>query len=149
MNKIKTETQLPQTIVSKSVTDKEFRIGNLINYRIVDEMDERKEWLEVSEIDYDDLRIIGAKHEMNQDYQRIELTEKWLERLGFSVINESSAGKRYGYVIDGIFSSDLTFTFWKITKEAGKFFRGDLELKSVHQIQNLYFALTGRELTVC
>ncbi len=140
---------LNKTDVSKSVTDKEFRIGNLINYRIFDEMDERKEWLEVSEIDYDDLRIIGAKHEMNQDYQIIELTEKWLERLGFSVINESSAGKRYGYVIDGIFSSDLTFTFWKTTKEAGKFFRGDLELKSVHQIQNLYFALTGRELTVC
>jgi len=146
MSKLKTETQLPQTIVSKSVTDKEFRIGNLINYRIVDEMDYRKEWLEVSEIDYDDLRIIGAKHEMNQDYQIIELTEKWLERLGFSVINESSAGKRYGYVIDGIFSSDLTFTFWKTTKEAGKFFRGDLELKSVHQIQNLYHALTGSEL---
>ena len=140
---------LVKTDVSKSVTDKEFRIGNLINYRIVDKMDERKEWLEVSEIDYDDLRIIGVKHEMNQDYQIIELTEKWLERLGFSVINESSAGKRYGYVIDGIFSSDLTFTFWKTTKEAGKFFRGDLELKSVHQIQNLYFALTGRELTVC
>lgn len=140
---------LVKTAVSKSVTDKEFRIGNLINYRIVDEMDERKEWLEVSKIDYDDLRIIGAKHEMNQDYQKIELTEQWLERLGFSVINESSAGKRYGYVIDGVFSSDLTFTFWKTTKEAGKFFRGDLELKSVHQIQNLYFALTGRELTVC
>jgi hypothetical protein len=140
---------LVKTDVSKSVTDKDFRIGNLINYRIVDKMDERQEWLEVSEIDYDDLRIIGAKHEMNQDYQIIELTENWLERLGFSVISESSAGKRYGYVIDGIFSSDLTFTFWKTTKEAGKFFRGDLELKSVHQIQNLYFALTGRELTVC
>jgi len=150
MNKnTKPSKALVKTDVSKSVTDKEFRIGNLINYRIVDKMDKRKEWLEVSEIDYDDLRIIGAKHEMNQDYQIIELTEKWLERLGFSVINESSAGKRYGYVIDGIFSSDLTFTFWKTTKEAGKFFRGDLELKSVHQIQNLYFALTGRELTVC
>jgi len=126
----------------------ELRIGNLINYRIVDKMDKRKEWLEVSEIDYDDLRIIGAKHEMNQDYQIIELTEKWLERLGFSVINESSAGKRYGYVIDGIFSSDLTFTFWKTTKEAGKFFRGDLELKSIHQLQNLYFALTDKELII-
>jgi len=126
----------------------ELRIGNLINYRIVDKMDERKEWIEVSEIDYDDFRIIGAKHEMNQDYQIIELTEKWLERLGFSVINESSAGKRYGYVINGIFSSDLTFTFWKTTKEAGKFFRGDLELKSVHQLQNLYFALTNEELII-
>jgi len=126
----------------------ELRIGNLINYRIVDKMDERQEWIEVSEIDYNDLRILGIKDEINQDYQRIELTEKWLERLGFSVINESSAGRRYGYVIDGIFSSDLTFTFWKTTKEAGKFFRGDLELKSIHQLQNLYFALTDKELII-
>jgi hypothetical protein len=78
----------------------------------------------------------------------IPLTEKIIENLGFSVITENSMGKRYGYVIDGIFSSDLTFTFWKTTKEAGNFFRGDLQLKSVHQIQNLYFALTGEELVL-
>ena len=78
----------------------------------------------------------------------IPLTEEWLLKLCFSVITEKSVGKRYGYVINGIFSSDLTFIFWKTTKESGKFFRGDLELKSVHQLQNLYFALTNEELTL-
>ena len=78
----------------------------------------------------------------------ITLTEEWLLNFGFSVINENSAGKRYGYVIDSVFSSDLIFTFWKSTKEKGKFFRADLELNSVHQLQNLYFALTGEELVV-
>lgn len=83
-----------------------------------------------------------------KNYTQVPLTEKWLNDLGFSVISESSAGKRYGYVIDGIFSSDLTFIFWKTTKEAGKFFRCNLELKSIHQVQNLYFALTGEDLFV-
>lgn len=81
-------------------------------------------------------------------FNPIPLTEEWLLKFGFSVINENSAGKRYGYVIGGVFSSDLTFTFWKTTIESGKFFRRDLELKSVHQLQNLYFALTNEELTL-
>lgn len=83
-----------------------------------------------------------------EDLHPIPLTEEWLLKFGFSIINENSAGKRYGYVIGGVFNSGLTFTFWKTTKEAGKFFRGDLELKSVHQLQNLYFALTNNELTL-
>lgn len=79
--------------------------------------------------------------------QPIPLDESWLIRAGFSVITESSAGKRYGYVINGVFSSDLTLIFWKTTENAGKFFRSNLEIKFVHQLQNLFFALTGTELT--
>lgn len=77
----------------------------------------------------------------------IPLDESWLIRAGFSVINESSAGKKYGYVIKGVFSSDLTFIFWKTTENIGKIFRWNLEIKHVHQLQNLFFALTGTELT--
>ena len=43
----------------------DFRIGNLVYYHIEDSMDERKEWDEVSPIDYDDLRCleqIGRAH---------------------------------------------------------------------------------------
>ena len=57
----------------------ELRIGNLVNYLIIDEVDKRKQWYEVSEIDYDDLRILNNKHEMNKDYQPIPLTEESLE----------------------------------------------------------------------
>lgn len=81
-------------------------------------------------------------------FEPITLTEEWLLKLGFSLITETSAGIRYGYVVNGIFNSDMTFIFWKTTKEKGKFFRKDLELKYVHQLQNLYFALTGEELTL-
>lgn len=76
----------------------------------------------------------------------IPITEDWLVKFGFEKISENSAGKRYGYVINDIFSSDLTFIFWKTTNQAGKFFRHGLEIKYVHQLQNLYFALTQTEL---
>lgn len=79
-------------------------------------------------------------------YKPIPITEELLLKVGLSTINENSAGKRYGYVVNGIFNSDLTFTFWKTTKEAGKFFRGDLELKSFHQIQNIYWDLSNIKL---
>ena len=141
MSKLKTDTQLPQTIVSKSVTDKEFRIGNFINYRIVDKMDERKEWLEVSEIDHDDLRIFGIKYETNQDYQPIEITEDWLCKLGFN-----KTGGTYEF-IDGLV--ELVFHKGEVFEVIEGQWKSFKHIKHLHQLQNLYFALTGRELTVC
>lgn len=91
---------------------------------------------------------IDARKEDTSYIQPIPLTEEWLLKFGFSIINESSAGKKYGYVVNSIFSSDLIIICWKTTKEIGKFFRSNLEIKYVHQLQNLYFALMGEELTL-
>lgn len=77
-----------------------------------------------------------------KNYNPIPLTQKWMLDFGYSVISESSAGYKYGFVINHILSSDLIFVLWKTTKDAGKIFRGDLQLKYVHQLQNLHFALT-------
>ena len=142
-----TSPQCVKNAVMQSVTATDLRIGNIYEYFISDKNDDRKEWWEVVICDAQDL-VYLEKNPNDRDFRFLKLTEEYLVKLGFSVINESSAGKRYGYIVNGVFSSDLTFTFWKTTKEAGKFFKGDLELKAVHQIQNLYFALTGRELTV-
>ena len=125
----------------------ELRIGNLVKWYDVSKVLE----LHSEKNKFDNVYIECEESFEWTEYNKLEpipLTEEWLLKFGFSVINESSAGKRYGYVINGVFNSGLTFTFWKTTKEVGKFFRGDLELKSVHQLQNLYFALTGAELTV-
>ena len=73
----------------------------------------------------------------------IPLTEKWLVRFGFD-----SLGK-FGYGIGQFrleFSKNLAkdhgveFVFW--------IDRSIIPIKSVHQLQNLYFALTGEELTI-
>jgi hypothetical protein len=117
----------------------ELRIGNLIQEGKIEQIDNS-----IDEVYYSGDGYYQSNYCCNLN--PIMLNEEWLLKFGFSVINESSAGKRYGYVINGVFSSDLTFTFWKTTKEAGKFFRGDLELKSVHQLQNIYFALVNSEL---
>lgn len=95
---------------------KELRLGNWLN--------DGKENFQVE-------KAFFTLLELNMQFCKpIPLTEVWLLNFGFSVINENSAGKRYGCVINGIFNSDLTFIFWKSTKEEGKFFRKDLELNN-------------------
>jgi hypothetical protein len=134
--------------VIKSVNDKEFRIGNLINYRIVDEKDERKEWFEVSEIDYNDLRIFGIKHEINQNYQPIEINEEWLMKFGFEKIIDNEFTLRYELKKDPRF--DYFFSKHNL-KTFGLRFQGSTffnVVKYVHQLQNFYFALTGHELNI-
>lgn len=119
----------------------DFRIGNLVNYKIVDELDPRKEWFEVSEIDYDDLRILGIKDEMNKDYQPIPLTEEWLLKFGFKL--------HYGtYTIK---TNRGTITIEEDLAEISNEFSNtgfNAPCKYVHQLQNIYHALTGEELTL-
>ena len=125
---------------------KEFRIGNLINYRIVDKFDERKEWLEVSEIDYDDLRIIEKKHLMNQDYQPIEITEEWLLKLNFEIIYKSNFTLRLDHKENYKFGAgwNLVNGHFHIRYIGEQF----THIKYVHQLQNLYFAITELELSL-
>ena len=122
----------------------ELRIGNLVNYNEGGIF----KVIGIYEFGLDVEDNIEATYMEYENFHPISLTEERLLKFGFSIINENSAGKEYGYVIDGVYSSALTFIHWKTTKNAGKFFRGDLQLKYVHQLQNLYFALTGQELEV-
>jgi hypothetical protein len=131
----------------------DLRIGNLVNYLIIDEMDERKKWFEVSEIDYDDLRTIQNKHEVNQDYQPIPLTEEWLLKFGFKKF-ESDGIVGYDYSDPNgktiVYEKGRhTIVQWGITNP---FFYSNhnlrVEITSVHQLQNLYYALTNQELTI-
>ena len=62
----------------------------------------------------------------------IPLTEEWLDKLGYDLISEN----HYGI---------LGHLIWKIE---GRFYcdKNGMQLKYVHQLQNLYFALTNKEL---
>ena len=127
--------------------ENELRIGNLIEYRIQDDLDDRKDWWEVSKIDATDLCILESN--IDYDFRPIPLTEEWLLKFGFN--------KEYqkGYIGIDVCNSDFVLTEplkmgeWQ-TNYTFQFETGSVpkfkEIKYVHQLQNIYFALTGEEL---
>jgi len=80
-----------------------------------------------------------------EEIKPIELTEEWLLKMGF----EKRADWQF-------VNSKLVIEFWLIVnKKIDVRFRINenesipiREIKYVHQLQNLYYALTGEELTI-
>ncbi len=73
-------------------------------------------------------------------YKPIPITEEWLLKLGFSIEDNES------YQLD----TDLGFCIWgRIGQSFNVYVNSDSignEKEYVHELQNLYFALTGKEL---
>ena len=67
----------------------------------------------------------GLVDVIRSDLHSIPLTEEWLLRFGFESKNP------------------VLFT----NSDGDSFYLDDTKIKHVHQLQNLYFALTGEELT--
>lgn len=84
------------------------------------------------------LKIKGISTESDLTHIRpIPLTEEWLIELGFDF---------FLYISD----NGITFRFEKIGSDWICHIDDSiiLEIKYVHQLQNLYFALRGQELTI-
>lgn len=90
--------------------------------------------------------VIYDEEEKNNLFKPIPLTEEWLVKFGFEKVYESSFRVKYDYMRDFRFGYDVNKAL-KNTPE-GVSFRGDnyTNIKHVHQLQNLYYALTGKEL---
>lgn len=82
----------------------------------------------------------------NTNVEPIPLTEEWLLKFGFVKSSEDSDNAwlnlRYRFLN---FSSDESVEFKKVFLNVNKM---DVVCDYVHQLQNLYFALTGEELTI-
>ena len=123
----------------------ELRIGNYHLYKIVDVMDERQEWWESCKTDIHDLIILDKKECPN--YAPIPLTEEWLLKFGF----EKQKGK-----IDIFEKSRLRIWIaargqslcYLVEENTTSAHYIPNSLEHVHQLQNLYFALTGEELAI-
>lgn len=85
--------------------------------------------------------------EVIDDITPIPLTEEWLLKFGFNNINSKEYGIKCGSCWMSL-SNPKNMGEWQDYYcwifDRFKF----IELKYVHQLQNLYFALTGEELTI-
>jgi hypothetical protein len=136
------------------MTANEMRIGNLIYGGTI---------VKVLSIDNEGCFVeplIGEYESeiMHPNLKPIPLTEEWLLKFGFE--------KEYFYGDDAKFIwwqlNDFGLEIFNTNKEQGRtsieskdvgffyepMFMDYIEIKHVHQLQNLYFALTGEELTL-
>jgi hypothetical protein len=114
----------------------ELRIGNLIEYLVYDYLTPQKEWLE-NYVDIQDLQWLNENPD-DDCYRPMKLTEDILVRLGFESNPYMDRYEKGPIFIE----CDKTKGFIDLWIENWP------HIKSAHQLQNLYFALTGEELTL-
>jgi len=115
----------------------ELRIGNWVQDRHSEEC---------GMIDIVVLGIIDAME--NHSYEPIPLTEEWLVKFGFK--NKSNSGSAYYLLFSGDYGLGLQEGLTQETRGMYYYFMTNsdrsIKIEYVHQLQNLYFALTGQEL---
>ena len=111
------------------INAKELRIGNYVY---------TKEWV---------IKSYGIDGFVNiikniDNYRAIPLTEEWLVKFGFKFSGYNSNDKAIYKINDEIWilKNIVTKKFYLT-----EYYR---EVKHLHQLQNLYFALTGKELEI-
>lgn len=114
----------------------DLRIGNLVYDRegsVIEWDSSIWYWMEECVIDF-------------EDFKPIKLTEDWLLRFGFEAVNHKG--------INGYLSGNCDFIYNIESKQMFSFneVNGDVwnltRIIYVHQLQNLYHALTGEELKI-
>lgn len=129
---------------------KELRIGNFVTYKNNEVI--------VTGVTNDPLIMFnidgqGYFGDHEKEFNPIPLTEKWLIKFGFEKkqINTKNIGL-VDYLSPLDIQSDYGCTIdldenqvWLRDCDGGKI---GVQIQYVHQLQNLYFALTGEELTI-
>jgi hypothetical protein len=126
----------------------ELRIGNYVFYRDKDTL------LEVSNIGVKGFETINYQGlvygscDVNE-YNPIPITKEWLLKFGFELTsNYPPEGKMFtykdikGYMLDVC----IAYQFISVSQNIGTV--RIKNVKYIHQLQNLYFYLTGEELTI-
>ena len=92
---------------------------------------------------------------IGDDVLPVALSDEWLKRCGFKIIKEN------GFSCEDYYKSDVGFSYkdFLISKSGDAFFLWieiddysysypSCEIKYLHQLQNLYFAMEGEELQI-
>lgn len=137
-NKSQTE-QLPQDAVMQSVLKaSDLRIGNIIYFIICDKEDSKLDEYKEITVDITDFEFI---RDNNSLFEGIPLTKELLLKYGF--IQEEN---EYFFKNDTLLIS-IGVCFYVLSNlGSGEARIKTRNLKYLHQLQNLYFALTNKEL---
>ena len=129
---------------------REIRIGNYVSCPKSGQNPFRIDEIEVYR---SGLYLVGMGRDLNthpatwygSDIKPIPLTEDWLIKFGFAKDADRNQYKKGWFRICDTISQGLSFVDLDV-------FQNDecvwVAVKYVHQLQNLYFALTGEELTI-
>lgn len=118
----------------------ELRVGNMLNY------DTAEGDVVVTKVDWQDLKwLTDDPKGFNSVYTPIPITADWLERLGLKLTYEGNYYKKYDHPVNLYFGYDI---FKKRPERVARYYGNYIKIEYVHQLQNLYFALTGEELSV-
>jgi hypothetical protein len=121
----------------------ELRIGNFVQAKLLIPVLGNTKYLTVSSVEIRDCE----HYKENWSYEPIPLTEEWLVRLGFVYEDLGDDTPYEWYVKDGMQIWNFNNQHWICDMLDQNRFNQD-DFKHVHQLQNLYFALTGEELTI-
>jgi hypothetical protein len=126
----------------------QLRIGNLLQNGNGGELLRVKE---IREGGYDCEVIDRSKYPLKDGWfaQGIKLTEIWLRKAGMSTLDFESNYVEWGYEKD----NGANFALIQTNFEEPLYFKYDLgcgvqeiEINTVHHLQNIYFMLTGNEI---
>lgn len=133
---------------------KELRIGNYVHFFHPDR-NLRAPYNQLIQVTIEDIDQIQGGHER---FMPIPITPEWLERFGF--VCEVNGGHQYwkraneaGEFLDRLSFRRSEISAWGLLgREMENYFLSylakNVRIFYVHQLQNLYFALTGEELTL-
>ena len=125
---------------------KELRIGNYVNFKFHKDCGGVKG----IEVFVSDLEIILQNNSKSEYYTPTPLTEEWLVKFGFDKGDDSYNFR--GFCLENRntdpFLPELRKE--KLKDSFGAWCNNNFltNIKHVHQLQNLYFALTNEELTI-
>jgi len=120
----------------------DFRIGNIINTKLNTSLDEKN--LKVIAIYPDRVILDLIFSEITLFYEEIKLitlTEEWLFKFGFEKHED-----RYFHEFDYVIFYLTNKTYVLVSNYSDPRNDDAVRIEYVHQLQNLYFALTGQEL---
>ncbi len=135
------------------VKDTELRRGNSVHWcppngkKIIMQIKEtREDGIICNSHDNKDQRLL--LHYDSGDLQPIPLTPEILQRCGFVKTYES--GIHTNWEADNLDHPEIGFTFWHEKREMKLRYYGENNINCtyLHQLQNLFFALTGQELEI-